>query len=150
MDIPLNKFVCVTGLSGSGKSTLVVETLYKALKVYLNPYYRELPGEYRALEGAELIKTIHLINQLPIGKTPRSNPATYVGAFTYIRNVFAEMKESKAQGYTAGRFSFNVKGGRCENCEGQGKRRSKCSFCLLYGLPVKFAMENDITPQHLK
>lgn len=119
---------CVTGLSGSGKSTLIVETLYKALKSHFNPYYREIPGAYRALEGAELIKTVHLIDQTPIGKTPRSNPATYVGAFNYIRSLYAEMKESKTRGYSAGRFSFNVKGGRCENCEGQGEEKIEMQF----------------------
>ncbi|MBI4136676.1 excinuclease ABC subunit UvrA [Candidatus Roizmanbacteria bacterium] len=128
ISIPLNKFVCVTGLSGSGKSTLIVETLYKALKNHFNPYYRDTAGAYRALEGVEYIKAVHLIDQTPIGKTPRSNPATYVGAFTYIRSLFAEMKEAKAQGYTAGRFSFNVKGGRCENCEGQGEEKIEMQF----------------------
>ncbi|KKS24618.1 MAG: excinuclease ABC subunit A, excinuclease ABC subunit A [Microgenomates group bacterium GW2011_GWC1_41_8] len=126
--IPLNKFVCVTGLSGSGKSTLIVETLYKALKNHFNPYYRDSAGIYRALEGVEYIKSVHLIDQSPIGKTPRSNPATYVGAFTYMRSLFAEMKEAKAQGYTPGRFSFNVKGGRCENCEGQGEEKIEMQF----------------------
>lgn len=128
ISIPLNKFTCVTGLSGSGKSTLIVETLYKALKNHFNPYFRDTAGAYRALEGVEYIKTVHLIDQTPIGKTPRSNPATYVGAFTYIRSLFAEMKEAKAQGYTAGRFSFNVKGGRCENCEGQGEEKIEMQF----------------------
>jgi excinuclease ABC subunit A len=128
VSFPLKKFICVTGLSGSGKSTLVVETLYKALKTYFNPYYRDIPGAYRTLEGKEYINNVFLIDQSPIGKTPRSNPATYVGAFNYVRSLYAMLKESKARGYNAGRFSFNVKGGRCENCEGQGEEKIEMQF----------------------
>jgi len=128
MTIPLNRLVCVTGVSGSGKSTLVVETVYKALKVHFNPHYRDASGAFSRLSGTEQIKHVHLIDQAPIGKTPRSNPATYVGAFTHIRNLFASLKESKVRGYTAGKFSFNVKGGRCENCEGQGEEKIEMQF----------------------
>ncbi|MBI4130061.1 excinuclease ABC subunit UvrA [Candidatus Roizmanbacteria bacterium] len=126
--IPLKQLVCVTGVSGSGKSTLVVETLYKALKLQLNPYFKEEPGAYERLSGVEHIKHVHLIDQSPIGRTPRSNPATYAGAFNYIRNLFSALKESKMRGFSPGRFSFNVKGGRCENCEGQGEEKIEMQF----------------------
>lgn len=125
---PLNRFICITGVSGSGKSTLIVETLYKALKLHFNPYFREKPGSFTALEGVSYLKGIHLIDQSPIGRTPRSNPATYIGAFSYIRSIFSGLKESRARGYTPGRFSFNVKGGRCENCQGQGEEKIEMQF----------------------
>lgn len=128
VSFPLKTLTCVTGVSGSGKSTLVVETFYRALKAHFNPYYRKTPGIFRTLTGTEHVKHVHLIDQSPIGKTPRSNPATYVGAFTAIRNLYASLKESKARGFTAGRFSFNVKGGRCENCEGQGEEKIEMQF----------------------
>jgi excinuclease ABC subunit A len=117
--IPLALFTCVTGVSGSGKSTLVDEILYRALarKLY-NAHVS--PGKHKAIEGAELIDKVIVIDQSPIGRTPRSNPATYTKAFDGIRKLFAKMPESKARGYKAGRFSFNVKGGRCENCKGDG------------------------------
>lgn len=125
---PLGKFVCITGVSGSGKSTLVVETLYKAIKLQLNPYTKELPGAYKSISGLENIKHVHMIDQTPIGRTPRSNPATYVGAFNHIRTLFSQLKESKVRGFGPGRFSFNVKGGRCENCEGQGEEKIEMQF----------------------
>lgn len=125
---PLGKFICVTGVSGSGKSTLIVETLYKAIKLQLNPYTKELPGTYKSISGLENIKHVYMIDQTPIGKTPRSNPATYVGAFNYIRTLFSQLKESKVRGFGPGRFSFNVKGGRCENCEGQGEEKIEMQF----------------------
>ena len=117
--LPLGCFVCVTGVSGSGKSTLVNETLYLALsqKFYKS---RELPLPYRELKGADYIDKVISIDQSPIGRTPRSNPATYIGLFTPIRDLYAELKESKIRGYKPGRFSFNVKGGRCEACQGDG------------------------------
>jgi excinuclease ABC subunit A len=128
VSFPLGKFICITGVSGSGKSTLIVETLYKAMKLELNPYTKDLPGTYRSLTGLENIKYVYMIDQSPIGKTPRSNPATYVGAFNYIRTLFASLKESKLRGFGPGRFSFNVKGGRCENCEGQGEEKIEMQF----------------------
>ncbi len=116
---PLGTFTAVTGVSGGGKSTLVIETLYKALARKLN-FARDLPEPHEVIKGIEFIDKIVDIDQSPIGRTPRSNPATYTGAFTPIRDWFAGLPESKARGYSAGRFSFNVKGGRCEACEGDG------------------------------
>jgi excinuclease ABC subunit A len=115
----LGLFTCVTGVSGSGKSTLVLETLYKALaqKLYRA---RHRAGETDGLSGLELVDKVIDIDQSPIGRTPRSNPATYTGLFTPIRELFSRLPESRARGYTPGRFSFNVKGGRCEKCEGDG------------------------------
>ncbi len=124
---PLGTFTCVTGVSGGGKSTLVIETLYKALAKKLNNA-REIPGAHDALKGIEHIDKIVDIDQSPIGRTPRSNPATYTGAFTPIREWFAGLPESKARGYGPGRFSFNVKGGRCEACEGDGVIKIEMHF----------------------
>jgi len=119
VSIPLGSLTCITGVSGSGKSTLVEETLYKALikKIYKS---RVHPGDYDKIEGIENIDKVIIIDQSPIGRTSRSNPATYTGAFTPIREVFSRTKEAKIRGYKAGRFSFNVKGGRCEACQGGG------------------------------
>lgn len=119
ISIPLGTFTCVTGVSGSGKSTLVEETLYKALirKIYKS---RVRPGDYDKLEGINNIDKVIIIDQSPIGRTSRSNPATYTGSFTPIREIFAKTKESRIRGYKPGRFSFNVKGGRCESCQGAG------------------------------
>jgi len=119
VEFPLGKFIAVTGVSGGGKSSLVIETLYKELNRQLHGG-REQAGEHDAVEGLEHIDKIIDIDQSPIGRTPRSNPATYTGAFTPVREWFAALPESKARGYTAGRFSFNVKGGRCEACKGDG------------------------------
>ncbi len=119
--IPLGTFTCVTGVSGSGKSTLILHTLYNALNLILNNNKsRKLPKAFKNYKGTELIDKIIDIDQSPIGRTPRSNPATYTGAFGPIRDWFANLPESKARGYKVGRFSFNVKGGRCETCEGDG------------------------------
>ncbi|MEO0122843.1 MAG: excinuclease ABC subunit UvrA [candidate division WOR-3 bacterium] len=119
VEIPLGVFVCVTGVSGSGKSTLIVDTLYRALaQEYYHSKYP--PGEYKEIIGLEHIDKVINIDQSPIGRTPRSNPATYTGAFTPIRDLFASLPESKVRGYKPGRFSFNVPGGRCEQCEGGG------------------------------
>lgn len=117
--IPLGLFTCVTGVSGSGKSTLINQILFKALSREVGRR-RERPGRYRELRGAEEIDKIIDIDQSPIGRTPRSNPATYTGVFDHIRELMASTKEAKSRGYKGGRFSFNVKGGRCENCQGDG------------------------------
>ena len=121
LKIPFGTFTCVTGVSGSGKSTLVLQTLYNALNLSLNNNKsRKIPKTFRGLKGLELIDKIIDIDQSPIGRTPRSNPATYTGAFGPIRDWFTNLPESKSRGYKPGRFSFNVKGGRCEACEGDG------------------------------
>ncbi len=127
VDIPLGTLTCVTGVSGGGKSTLVIETLYKALARQLNGS-RELAGLHDRIEGVDLIDKIVDIDQSPIGRTPRSNPATYTGAFTPIRDWFAGLPEAKARGYKPGRFSFNVKGGRCEACQGDGVIKIEMHF----------------------
>ena len=124
---PIGTFTCVTGVSGGGKSTLVVDTLYKALARRLNNA-RDIPGAHGDIKGVEWIDKIVDIDQSPIGRTPRSNPATYTGAFTPIRDWFAGLPESKARGYGPGRFSFNVKGGRCEACEGDGVIKIEMHF----------------------
>lgn len=125
--IPLSTFTCVTGVSGGGKSSLIIETLYKALAHTLNGASL-LPGPHKAVHGLDNIDKIIDIDQSPIGRTPRSNPATYTGVFTPIREWFAGLPEAKARGYTAGRFSFNVKGGRCEACQGDGVTRIEMHF----------------------
>jgi excinuclease ABC subunit A len=126
-ELPLGLFTCITGVSGGGKSTLVVDTLYKAVARRLNGAF-EHPAPYDALEGLEHIDKVIDIDQSPIGRTPRSNPATYVGAFTPIRDWFAGLPEAKARGYGPGRFSFNVKGGRCEACQGDGVLKIEMHF----------------------
>ncbi len=125
--IPLGTFTCVTGVSGSGKSTLIIETLYKALAKRLNGA-REHPGAHAAVEGIGHLDKIVDIDQSPIGRTPRSNPATYTGAFSPIRDWFAQLPESTERGYKPGRFSFNVKGGRCEACQGDGVIKIEMHF----------------------
>ncbi len=119
VDFPLGVFTCVTGVSGSGKSSLVNEILYKSLAAVINRS-KTRPGKHQSIEGVEHIDKIVDIDQSPIGRTPRSNPATYTGVFTHIRDLFAQIPESKMRGYNKGRFSFNVKGGRCEACSGDG------------------------------
>ena len=120
LKIPTGSFTCVTGVSGSGKSTLILQTLYHALNLTLNSKARKVPKVFKSYKGVELIDKIIDIDQSPIGRTPRSNPATYTGAFGPIRDWFTSLPESKTRGYKPGRFSFNVKGGRCEVCEGDG------------------------------
>jgi excinuclease ABC subunit A len=127
VDIPLGLFTAVTGVSGGGKSTFLIETLYRAVARKLTGA-REHPGEHDAIEGLEQLDKVIDIDQSPIGRTPRSNPATYTGAFTPIREWFAELPEAKARGYKPGRFSFNVKGGRCEACQGDGVIKIEMHF----------------------
>ncbi|MCA9406047.1 MAG: excinuclease ABC subunit UvrA, partial [Candidatus Omnitrophica bacterium] len=125
--VPMRTLVCVTGVSGSGKSTLVDEVLYKALaqKLY---NAKEKPGKHKKITGIEHIDKIIEVDQSPIGRTPRSNPATYTGVFSHIRDLFSQLPESKMQGYKPGRFSFNVKGGRCEACQGDGIKKIEMHF----------------------
>jgi excinuclease ABC subunit A len=126
-EIPLGLFVCVTGVSGSGKSTLVDDVLYRALA---KRFYRsrQSPGAHKRIEGLQHIDKVIVIDQSPIGRTPRSNPATYTGAFGPIRDIFAKLPESRMRGYRPGRFSFNVKGGRCEACAGDGIKKIEMHF----------------------
>ena len=119
VDVPLGIMTCVTGVSGSGKSSLINEILYKALAKKLNRA-RTIPGDHDGIDGVEQLDKIIAIDQSPIGRTPRSNPATYTGVFDLIRDLFAATTDAKAKGYSKGRFSFNVKGGRCEACSGDG------------------------------
>ena len=127
VDVPLGLFTCVTGVSGGGKSTLIVDTLYKAAARRLNGAL-EHPAPFEAIEGLQHLDKVIDIDQSPIGRTPRSNPATYTGAFTPIRDWFAGLPEAKARGYQPGRFSFNVKGGRCEACQGDGVIKIEMHF----------------------
>ncbi len=127
VSIPLGKLVCITGVSGSGKSTLMVDVLYNALSRDIMGS-RSQPGDYERIEGIEYIDKVINIDQSPIGRTPRSNPGTYTGVFDEIRSLFAEIPESKMRGYKVGRFSFNVHGGRCEACQGQGQLRIEMQF----------------------
>jgi excinuclease ABC subunit A len=128
VSLPLGQFTAITGVSGSGKSTLMHDVLYKGLAREMNDNTSVDPGEHDAIEGMEEIETVRLIDQSPIGRTPRSNPATYTGVFDYVRELFAETKLSKQRGYKKGRFSFNVKGGRCEECGGQGTVKIEMNF----------------------
>jgi excinuclease ABC subunit A len=125
--IPLGTLTCITGVSGSGKSTLINDTLYKAMAQKLH-LARELPGKFKKLKGMEEIDKVINIDQSPIGRTPRSNPATYTGLFTLIRDLFSNLPEAKMRGYKPGRFSFNVRGGRCEACEGDGVLKIEMHF----------------------
>jgi excinuclease ABC subunit A len=139
LEVPLRMLVAITGVSGSGKSTFVHEILYKALaqKLY---HSKEPPGKFKAIKGMEHLDKVIVVDQSPIGRTPRSNPATYTGAYSIIRDLFSQLPEAKRRGYAPGRFSFNVKGGRCENCEGDGTLKIsmqflpdvyvKCEVCL--------------------
>lgn len=127
MNIPLGIFVCVTGVSGSGKSSLINGILLKKMAEVLNGA-RKFSGPFKSIKGLENLDKVIAIDQSPIGRTPRSNPATYTGVFTEIRDLFAETKTAKARGYKKGRFSFNVKGGRCEACKGDGVNRIEMHF----------------------
>ncbi|MDX5443468.1 MAG: excinuclease ABC subunit UvrA, partial [Hymenobacteraceae bacterium] len=126
-EFPLGKLICVTGVSGSGKSTLIHDTLYPILNQHFFRAKRE-PLPYKKIEGLEHIDKVIEVDQSPIGRTPRSNPATYTGVFTDIRNLFAQLPEAKIRGYSPGRFSFNVKGGRCEECQGAGVKTIEMNF----------------------
>ncbi len=127
VNIPLGKFVCITGVSGSGKSTLMIEILYKALAARLQGAHTQ-PGDFDRIDGIEYVDKVINIDQSPIGRSPRSNPGTYTSLFDQIRTLFAELPESKMRGYKPGRFSFNVHGGRCEACQGQGQLRIEMQF----------------------
>ncbi len=127
VSFPLGTFICITGVSGSGKSTLINDVLYKAIK-YETGSHNVIPGKYKKLEGLENIQKCMLVDQNPIGRTPRSNPATYVNLWTDIRKIFAALPESKIRGYDQGRFSFNVRGGRCESCKGDGLVKVEMQF----------------------
>jgi excinuclease ABC subunit A len=127
VSIPLGTFVCVTGVSGSGKSTLVEDVLHKALSQKLHGS-KDKPGAHKKLEGLQHIDKVIVVDQGPIGRTPRSNPATYTGMFSDIRDLFSQLPESKMRGYKPGRFSFNVKGGRCEACGGDGIKKIEMHF----------------------
>ena len=124
---PMGTFICVTGVSGSGKSSLILDTLYPAVQAALDNKH-DAPLEYASLAGAENLDRVLMVDSAPIGKTSRSTPATYTGAFTEIRNLFARLPESRARGYKPGRFSYNVRGGRCETCEGNGDQRIEMHF----------------------
>lgn len=128
VSFPLGNLIGVTGVSGSGKSTLIVETLYPALRYYLDGFYPGRIGEFQRLEGHQYLDRVFLVDQSPIGRTPRSNPATYVGFFDEIREIFAGTLDAKEKGFQKGRFSFNVKGGRCEKCQGAGVIKIEMQF----------------------
>ncbi len=128
VEFPLNKFVCVTGVSGSGKSSLVVDTLYESLSQNLNPAHRKQDIPFGSITIPDIVKRVSLIDQSPIGKTPRSNPATYTKVFDQIRQLFSDTQEARFRGYGPGRFSFNVKGGRCETCQGDGQIKIEMQF----------------------
>lgn len=128
VDFPLGKLICVTGVSGSGKSTLIVDTLYHAIAHALYPGHRDRGAAYKELTGLGQLNKIILVDQSPIGRTPRSNPATYTGLFAPIREIFSELQEARERGFGPGRFSFNVKGGRCEACQGEGQIKIEMQF----------------------
>jgi len=128
VSFPLRKFVCVTGLSGSGKSTLIHDTLYPALSRALDPYSKEKTGQYDTISGVKQIDQVLLVDQTPVGRTSRSNPATYTGVFTDIRELFAQTQEARLRGLNSSYFSFNIEGGRCEACQGQGYTKVEMQF----------------------
>lgn len=128
LKLPLGNMIAITGVSGSGKSTLITETLYPALKYHIDGYYQDTMGDFMRLVGQHNIERVYLVDQSPIGRTPRSNPATYTGMFDEIREIFAETLEARARGFKKGRFSFNMKGGRCEKCQGAGVIKIQMQF----------------------
>jgi len=147
--IPLGIFVCVTGVSGSGKSTLVDDILYRALaqRIYKS---KDRPGEFRKIEGTQLIDKVIVVDQSPIGRTPRSNPATYTGAFGFIRDIFSRLPESRVRGFKPGRFSFNVKGGRCEACMGDGIKKIEMHFLPDIYVPCEVCKGSRFNEQTLE
>ena len=128
INIPIGNLICITGVSGSGKSSLIVDTLYPSLKYFIEGHYSEHIGEFKNLEGFQYFDKVYLVDQSPIGRTPRSNPATYIGVFDGIRDIFASSTDSKIKGFNKGRFSFNLKGGRCEKCQGAGVIKIEMQF----------------------
>ncbi len=128
LSIPLGKFICITGVSGSGKSTLIMDTLYQGLRQSFGMKIDQKPEPFKSLEGADNLTNIIAIDQSPIGRTPKSNPATYTKVFDHIRDLFAQTQEARVRGYGPGRFSFNVKGGRCEACGGEGQIKIEMQF----------------------
>lgn len=145
VEFPTGVMTCVTGVSGSGKSSLVNEILYKYMAKQLNRA-RTIPGLCNSVEGLEQLDKVINIDQSPIGRTPRSNPATYTGVFDMIRDLFAATPDAKAKGYKKGRFSFNVKGGRCENCHGDGIIKIEMNFLPDVYVPcMRYAAERDTT-----
>lgn len=150
VSFPLQELVVVTGASGSGKSTLISDILYKALMQKENPFFREKPGLHKSLEGDNFVRNVFFIDQSPIGRTPRSNPATYTGCFTYIRDIFASSKEAKLRGYGPGRFSFNVKGGRCEACQGEGQIKIEMQFLPDVYVPCEVCGGSQYTKEALE
>lgn len=149
LNLPLGKFICVTGVSGSGKSSLINGTLHPLLS---KKFYRSIeePLSYESVEGIENIDKVVTVDQSPLGRSPRSNPATYTGVFSDIRKLFVELPDSKLRGYKPGRFSFNVSGGRCETCKGNGYRTIEMNFCRMFLCLVRNVMVKDITVRHLK
>ena len=128
LKLPLGNLIGITGVSGSGKSTLIVETLFPALKYHIDGYFSDSMGDFLRLEGFQYIDRVYMVDQSPIGRTPRSNPATYVGFFDNIREIFAQTTDAKVKGFNKGRFSFNLKGGRCEKCQGAGVIKIEMQF----------------------
>ncbi len=128
VNFPLGQLICIAGVSGSGKSTLLIDVLYQALAQKFNPQHKDKPGAFSSLEGTEHLNRVIMVDQSPIGRTPRSNPATYTGVFTPIRDIFALTPEARVRGYQPGRFSFNLRGGRCENCQGEGQIKIEMQF----------------------
>ncbi|MEI6588051.1 MAG: excinuclease ABC subunit UvrA [Candidatus Moraniibacteriota bacterium] len=149
VEIPLKVFTCVTGVSGSGKSTLVEDILYKALSAKIMRSL-ERPGKHNEIVGAHYLNKVIMIDQSPIGRTPRSNPATYTGLFTVIRELFSETRDAKAKGYSPGRFSFNVKGGRCDNCQGDGYNKIEMQFMPDVYLPCDVCSGKRYNSETLK
>ena len=144
VSIPLGTFTCVTGVSGSGKSSLVNEILFKRLGADLNRM-KVRPGRHKGIEGEEFLDKVINIDQSPIGRTPRSNPATYTGVFNDIRDLFASTQDAKARGYGPGRFSFNVRGGGARPARATASSRSRCTSCRIFMCPARCARAGATT-----